>query len=522
MNTQHKLLNNILLEVYMAKRKVSVASTHKKRTKKTHHTEPEQEQEDLPTAEVFGTPRTNPESIPSLDVFHTPNTGSIDTPPIIAEIITKGIKKNRTEEEEFVSLFYDYPEFIRFLETEVCGTSSDCFCDLITATNTSISNTQPHFLLSLFSSTVVDTRKEFDYTVFTTRAPDGYGLYSAINRHVLSGTTPFFDAMKEIFKIIPHMEPSKRKEGNKYSVHRYMLILDRLIYFYNIYLLRSQRKLKGFSNTAAFVVYTHGAYPSYTVEDRTSIKEVQNPVENVFVCYKAAPGCVAREHQDQIIKEVSNKNSYLWTMTNGIKTKGFVNFDAAAFPDYKCPTKSACSAVGNCFSENLRRGNSMEHYINPASKKYIDKSYYINVGEHDYVIDLNEFDKVSESTTLDPVQKITASAVTLTDFLKARMTPVYKGAVIRSYTFKLSDIIDYAAEVLGKTNVFVYDRSCGIIFPRMVNDQGVFVEHPIETVAALVEGYSREGFGEKTATAKRTNKRRKKRVRKTRRRRRGL
>lgn len=516
----------------MKKRKVSASSTLKKRTKKTNHKDETIPQGPESVADIeFHTPHSEVSQIevpppPHSDVirteFHTPKMDSPDI-TIDAETLTKGIKKkNRTEEEEFVSLFYDYPDFIRFVETEVCGTSSDCFCDLLTSTTTTVTKPKSHFLLSLFSSTVVDTTKEFDYTVFTTRAPEGYSLYSAINRQVLSGTTPFFDAMKEIFKIIPHLEPSKRKEGNRYSVHRYMLILDRLIYFYNVYLLQHQSKLKGFSNTAAFVVYTHGAYPIYNVADRTSIKEVRNPVENMFVCYKSAPGCVAREAQDQILKEVSDKGSYLWTMTNGIKTKGFVNFDEVAFPDYKCPVKNSSSAAGCCFAEVLRRGNSMEHYIGPNTKKYIDKMYYTNVGEHDYVIDLNEFDKVSESKTLDPVQKITASAVTLTDFLKARMTPKYKGTVLRSYSFRLSDLMDYASEVLGKTNVFIYDRSCGVTLPIMVDSSGTSVLPPIETIIPLVEGYSREGLGKKSSRrGNKANRTRNKRIRKTRRHHRG-
>jgi hypothetical protein len=364
-------------------------------------------------------------------------------------------------------------------------------------------NNTSEFILSLFSKQRF-RGNDFDYSIFTTRAPDGYNIYSEVNTQVLGGTTPFFDAMKNLFKRIPRFEPSRETIGNKISLYRYMILVDRLIYFYHIYILHTQRKLNGFSNTAGFVIFYHGAYRSFEETDKSLIRKVKPPVENLFICTKAAPSCVAYSYPNEIIREALNEKYYLQSMTDEIINKGYVNFDKVAFPDYKCSKKKQDKCVADCYFEGIRRGNSMEHYISPKTDEYIDKIYYSGIGELRYIIDLEKFDIARKSDLLDTQELLKSCCITETSFIKDRMVANKVGSMIKGYYISLRDIMHYAS-YLGKQNVFIYDRSCGtidtmtktekVIDPITRKETIKTILPPIEDVIPLMERFARLGFG---------------------------
>ena len=490
----------------MKKRRSTIESMPKKKTKTQGEKEPGYSTE-IDTPDVFLTPKTLEEIIPNSDVdieeFHTPKSVEEEEEPFdVASMIKETKEKESTEGERFFRIFYDYPGFINFIESEVCNTGSDCFCELMTSISPAKHSTS-EFISSFFSKKRFNAR-DFDYSIFTTRSPDGYSIYSEVNPHVLGGTTPFFDAMINLFKRIPRLDPSRETTGNKISLYRYMILIDRLIYFYHIYILHTQRKLNGFSNTAGFLITYHGAYRSFEETDKSLIRKVKPPVENLFICTKAAPSCVAYSYPNEIIREALNEKYYLQSMTNEIKQKGYVNFDRVAFPDYKCSKKKQDKCVANCYLEGTRRGNSMEHYISPKTDEYIDKIYYSGIGELRYIIDLEKFDIARKSDVLDTQELLKSCCITETSFIKDRMVANKAGYMIKGYYISLRDIIHYASH-LGKQNVFIYDRSCGTIDPMTKQEKVIdpitrtetikTILPPIEDVMPLMERFARLGFG---------------------------
>jgi len=234
---------------------------------------------------------------------------------------------------------------------------------------------------------------------------------------------------------------------------------------------------------------------------------VPPPIENLFLFSKATPGCYAYESHinNPEIMDSSDKNSYLWLMTNNIKQKGYVNFDEVAFSNEECLRSGERDCVANCYLELSRRGNSMEHYISPKTNQYINKNYSRKLNEKLYIVDLEKFDAVRESPTLSAEEKLKRSCITGTDFIKERIVNRYKDSVLTGYGLKLSDIVDYAAQVLRKPNVFIYDRSCGVILPMSRYEKRIdpvtkeeYNEHILPEmglVIPFVEGYRIKGLG---------------------------
>jgi hypothetical protein len=408
------------------------------------------------------------QDIPDSD-FHMPKTGEEEELPIklpseLEQLIgeqRKQKKRIETDEDEFVAIFNDYPAFINFINTDVCAINNNCFCEFMKAPTGK--STSPFTLSFLYTEEKKEEKLYFDYSFFTTRAPFGYSLYTSIPQIRERSSTPFFDAMRTLLERIPRYSPSRVPDSeNTVTLHKYMIIIDRLIYFYNIYLLKNQHKLNGFSNTAVFAVLFHGGYCSYDVDEAGVVNDVPPPVENVFICSKAAPSRFSYSLGSPSNPRVTF--DMLTEITNDVKSRGYVNFDAAVFPYYKCSRANKDKCVANCYSELIREGNAMEHYITPNTTQYIDKQYNYDLDDKRYIIDLEQFDRL-QTSGLSNEEKYLNSSITETEFIKSRFKPYYTGSKIKGYMITLKDIIDYASQVLNKQNVFIYDASCGVIIP---------------------------------------------------------
>lgn len=400
------------------------------------------------------------------------------------------------EFQEFISIFPDFIEFMAFVDGDVCSMSfddSDFFCQIM----------KSHQINNEF---------------FTTNAPEGYSLYALGVDTIRSSQTPFLYAMKYIFTIIPHFNPSITRITGKLTVHLYMIVLDRLIYYYQIYILINENKLQGFSNTAGIMIYTHGIYRSYNVNDPINVRELPESIENLFICTKSSPGCTTSDVGKYIFEDVENTDSSLWVMTNHLLEKKYVNFDDTVFRSKPCSRiLTANDAItANCYIEDEKPGRPMQNYISPNTKKYINKFYEGRTTDNKcYVIDLNKFYEVRD-LEIPVKEKIRISTITNHDFMQERMS-----FSRNSFYFYLNDIIDYCSQVLHKQNVFIYDRSCGTVKIRSIVDgKVVYSNMELDAVILATEEFARSGFGipKKRIRRKRGSKRlkRNKRSRKTR------
>jgi hypothetical protein len=295
-----------------------------------------------------------------------------------------------------------------------------------------------------------------------------------------------------------------------------MILLDRLIYYYQIYLLFNENKLEGFANSVGLAIYTHGSYEEYNVNDPIYIERVKAPVENMFICTKSAPGCITHDYGELIMDDFLNQDSSLWVMSNNIEQKRYVNFDETVFRLGECERKKRRNDLNYafCYREDTKRGRSMEHYISPNSKRYIDKLYQGNRDDYKcYVINLETFYNIRDSP-ITLYEKIQRCSIIEDPYFKSKLT---YSSDNKTFTFFLSDIMDYCSRVLQKTNVFIYDRSCGgTPGTRRVN--GILIYTPIEDVIRATNEFARQGFGiKKMKHHKRKSKKNRKSNRKTRR-----
>jgi hypothetical protein len=440
----------------------------------------------LETFELLLPPETPPSSLP---------LGSLSYEPPISP-------QNKVSREElilfyksqFVSRFVDYDSFMEFMNTVVCNDTLDVFCKLF-----------------------IDNRLNEGLFYFLTEgAPVGFSLYnSTIN--VKYTHSPLFDSMKDIFSKIPHFNPSTLKYKGKASEHQYMILLDRLIYYYNIYILYNSFDLNGFSNTAGIIIYTHGEYPDYDADNPDLVLTVTVPVENLFICTKSAPGCLSFDYGKLIYEDVENQDSSLWIMTNNILEKKFVNFDEVVFRDGPCERTRIRSDMSHafCYNEDKKRGRSMEHYISPSTKQYINKLYFGDLTDYKYyVIDLEKFHQVRD-LPMSVEEKLENCSIINHPFMQSRLNvDISKNG----FYFYMKDIMDYCSEVLQKKNVFIYDMSCGATPGTQKLEDGTIILPPAEKIIYETYKFAIKGLGiskrnrhrKKSRRTKRRNKKSKK------------
>lgn len=355
---------------------------------------------------------------------------------------------------QFLSTFTDYPDFIRFI-------------------NEYLSQLSPTEYANYYCS--------LSPSYFTTRAPLGYNFLTITDPTILSVERPFYFAMKYIFSIIPHFSPSTISESpTHFSEHTYFVYLNRLIYYYNIYIGISSNNLKGFENTAVIYIGTHGSYKEF--DDLHTLEETPN-IQNIFICTKATPGTVSYMcGNDASIKSVAkNGNMFdqMYDSMNQFKALSFDEISTKAYK-YKIGTVSA-----DCRVVNKQFGKSMQHYISPNTKGYINKVYQGSVSDNtDIIIDIKKFkeSRIPSNTYVnDLLQSALLEGIRIQDQLVfsnilfdpklleiINESPSYfidideSTKKIKNFKIQLTDIIKYYNS-LGIQNLFIYDVSCGVL-----------------------------------------------------------
>ena len=400
--------------------------------------------------------------------------------------------------ERFLSLFPDYNELVAFL-------------------NTDLKNMSPYeYELYYKHMTPLD---------FTTRAPAGYsfleipedatitnevlyGIERDITHNVLGNERSFYRALKYIYSRINHFSPSIIREGLQKSEHSYFIMLNRLIYYYNIYLSFIENKLQnGFSDSAFIVINTHGGYTLY------ERYEYIPPSKNIFMCTKASIGSLGfcrftdsaylyRTFAEMFIK-----------MYRDVERYSFISFDKIIIEEYKNIPNPHSQANPRIEVDEFAK--SMQHYINPQKHKYIKKTYSTGNDEFNTVIDIETF---IETHSIDD-----------SNILNDRRMRVCINPD-NTKKFTLDDIVDYYFNVKRKTNIFIYDTSCGSSLldskeditkiknyysncSLQTEEEKEYIKSRKQTLTNTVARITREGLGKKqrkTTKKKKTVKRKNK------------
>jgi hypothetical protein len=366
--------------------------------------------------------------------------------------------------DEFLSLFPDYPKFKQFLDT-----------------NLSVMSPREYELYYKYMSPLD----------FTTRAPSGYSFLdiprdATITDEVLFGTLtstsntinttsqnpsrirslinyvnpfsasrnansistgqsifgyfqPFFAALKYILTRINHFSPSIERPGIKKSEQSYFFMIDRLIYYYDIF--NKFWSLSDIEKSAVIIIFTHGEYTQYLNT------RVTRPLQNVFICTKSAPGAVSFDYcrTDYITPFLSRVSELMY---ENLVSNSFVSFDRVVLAESQYQSSWI---QANPKIEINQFAKSMQHYINPQTHKYTEKQYTTD-DQLKYVIDVVEFINASGSSIEDKLRQ--SNLLEQPDFKN------YLGKETIT-SFYLSNIVNYFYENKKKRNLFIYDRSCG-------------------------------------------------------------
>ena len=407
-------------------------------------------------------------------------------------------QKRQEQKKRAVEVFHDFEEFVAFFQSQVCPTGGNQLPD-------------GTFNVDEFCRKTNDPLKIEDFTV---DAPPGLSLLSIEPSSIYdTSSTPFYTAMKYINTKIGRHKLT-------FDVKNYMVLLNRLIYYYNIFLLIKGSQLDGFRTSTGIIIYVHGGYVSY---DESSIITVERPIENVFICSKASPGCYAFDLGTIALSDIEYPNSTIHVMTDNIEKKGFVNFDQSSFrydvPDIsssdtaRIQSKSRMNDIASPHINMNIFGIEMRHYITPRTDVYINKIYEATFTDTKcYVFDLEELKKFYQNKENNirrygrdifyhpyNILSLPRFQSMFRRYLKRFLTP-------KPFRFTLKDIMDYCKEK-GKPNVFIYDKSCGVIGGVTVDDETEIIPR----VTRLVE----QGFGRRrslsakksTQKIRRTNKR---------------
>jgi hypothetical protein len=348
----------------------------------------------------------------------------------------------RTPEEKF----FDFAEFIHFINNRVCPTEGH-----------SLSRTTKKIIDKFCKNS-----DKFKLEYFTTNAPEHFSLLDIDETIYKDSTHPFYTAIKHIFSLLDRYELSD-------DMRLYLIIINRMIYYYQIYLLFKDHKLNGFADTTGIVIYVHGAYKSF---DETQIKTVDTPLENVFICTKATPGVCSYDFGKLIYSDIANPDSTPNVMINNIANDHFVNFDHSVYrfnavdkPGYtfdnvRKKSSNDPKTVADCYDlTQTHFGVEMQNYISPITTRYINKKFQGNFNDHKcFVVDLELLsDFVSN---LDVNIARFGQNFFMHPYNILNLKPFRDKITGYLINFYMKDIIDYCVSK-GKPNVFIYDKSCG-------------------------------------------------------------
>jgi hypothetical protein len=353
----------------------------------------------------------------------------------IATYTSDDMRTFRSDIEDFLGTFVDYGSFMNFI-------------------NDFVREFSPNEYEAYYSKLTPL------YFIFS--APDAYRITpdnippEAFEKYP---NDPFYAAMRYVFSIIPHFAPSVARDPRMKkttSEHSYMIHLNRLIYFYNLFYLFNEEKLRGFENTGCVCIFAHGTMdPSHKVFLDGDSFEHHN-LENIFVCSKAAMGCPAFDYNHSP-EDAAHDGELLDDMYEAITSFASIPFDEIRSKLYGCQDELRTSA--NCRTKTYAFGGPMQHYIGPNIYGFIDKTYGGSITDNTcYIIDVERFHQM-KGTSASPVERLNKANLLMNSAVQVRDIRMENGKIM-DYEIWLSDIVRYY-DAKGKQNLFVYDTSCG-------------------------------------------------------------
>jgi hypothetical protein len=233
----------------------------------------------------------------------------------------------------------------------------------------------------------------------------------------------------------------------------------------------------------------HGSYEAYD-----DIKYLP-PDKDVFLYSKSSPGSLA-VHCGNEIKEKLILTGMARNIMSKMTRQPYVPFDEINLSANIEMLKVENYIQANPRIENEQFAKAMQHYISPQTQKYIEKKYERD-DRFKYVIDVEEYFDSDGSM----VNRLTQSNIF------DRLPPFPQNPKFVT----LSSIIHYYLYGKNKRNLFIYDMSCGSLFPEgdmpieklhqtqfglnITDDMKPFFEERTTRMTAAMRELAHVGFG---------------------------
>lgn len=226
---------------------------------------------------------------------------------------------------------------------------------------------------------------------FLQKAPKGYSFSDVPRKNINFDKRPFYHTMLEIYQKLPRVDPSAEKSqgmfayftrsattpDDRYTEYGYSIYLNRLIYFYQIYM--NEQQLQGFQNTAGVILLLAGGH----YDSPPQVASLPEPLENIFVCNETPFGFPAKVSSDDGEHVVMNGN-VAEKMYHSIANYHFVPYDEISSPP-SIPNKGA--------SVKVLPGDAMKNYISPNMHGYINKKYVAKPNRC-YILDVEKVKQI--------------------------------------------------------------------------------------------------------------------------------
>jgi surface protein len=331
---------------------------------------------------------------------------------------------------------------------------------------------------------------------FLQQAPHGYSFNDIPSEIVQNQQdNPFFQGLKYIYSILPRFSPSPiAATSDTCTEYIYSITVNRLIYYYNLWMATNNEELEGFGNSAGIIILTHGVHPFVNDFVNLTPDNPSTPLKNLYICSKASLGCFS---YNMIFSKLLStiRNQLASNMYYQIDTFGSFAFDEESLlPGFdRFPRSPLDFPQCRLHRGENALGDAMRNRIFPRVDGFLEKQFISVEGEEDYVLqmilDVEKLEEVKKHYNIDdfflifligssirkqkqeqlisdikPYFKILRQANILFDpSLHVVKERARLNTKTKRYEFDnvvtMSSIVDYYNRK-GKTNLFVYDGSC--------------------------------------------------------------
>lgn len=421
------------------------AAAENAKVKRKMDGEDEEDEEDETEEEITPPRKTAPPLEEKEEEESTPPPAM--TPPPVPPVKTP-IRTNN----EFIKRFKDYPAFMEFIHSDLSVSSPREY-------HAYYSKIKPSFFIRF--------------------APEGYS-FNDVSIDFGDEPHPFYVALRLLLAKLNQFNLSTTRIGERCTEYSYGVHLNRLLYYYTIYVkMVLQRQLESGNDSAGLIIPCHGEFLGISPRDLPS----SGNLKNIFICNKSVFGC-GTYSSINLELESTLGNHMGGQMRQAINQFHYVPFDEIIPPssDNKGPfSYPSCRKTNN--SPDFP--GAMNYQISINSHKYLDKEFSYSYQDDPIsrmILDVRALHYVKQEYNIDEerLQKI-AETLRIQDSFNYHETKTYVkiidqanilnqpelsrrilGPPDKSMTLvTLHDIVDFYSHVIKKTNLFIFDLSCG-------------------------------------------------------------